>query len=292
MLFPMLGFFALALALIIMYMLVGNTENKNLGVLTATQTVNFVGPLLLALLTLKLSDYSEHPISMQTELISVVGFWTCCTMGFHFLMLFSSEAELGEEIHKVAMIISSTALLLRDILTFVIMIVHPTLTSSDNNVMPHGETRECVENLDIVLATERPYLYFAEFVETKYGLTGSYVLQLFTQIKMYEDLMMTSQDEEDKYNAAMTIYADFIQKNAPYPGPHITQEVRSDLDTKFEHLEFSLHPDLFAVVSGPTRAQLQAYFLEFRRSEQYADLYEELRRNEIIYERLLQADIL
>ena len=222
----MIIFFVLLLAGLLFflgYFLYYDIFNDNPGpvsrdfiTMAITLIANFAYPLTLGILGVKLILYKDRVINMNTEIITIVVFWTFAAALFHWILFryMSREEDKRRMRESFVIMVASALLLMRNIVIFIVSIVHPVVKETVRSIMTFGETRECVGNVDITLSTELPYLYFSGFVEEKYKANGTNTVILYTQIKMFEDMVKNGASEEAKMKLANTIMEEFLVPNA------------------------------------------------------------------------------
>ncbi len=253
-------------------------------------TLNFLGCFLFAVFGLRASPPRQREVEMKGEVLALVVFWTCCTMGFSYLMMYGQEKKLLRQ--QLLMVGLMSIILLRDIMSFIISIVTPVLKNPQGKIIPYGETRECVNNVEIALATELPFMYFARYVELVAGEKGRNLITLYTQIKLYEDEAENNTNQEDVYDMATAIQQEYVQANAPARLDDVPTEVTESLTRKFDSLRNYLDKHLFDSLYGIVINKLQEYFVAFQKSELHRHLYDELKCNEIVYDRLVYAELI
>ncbi len=269
---------------------------RSFGMTAVTLTLNFLAPFGMGICGVLLVRQGEREVRMNTEIVTVTIFWTLASGGFHALLLYyffllRKTEQIRMELSVV--VLASSLLLLRNLVCFAVSIVHPVVKSNVENIIPYGETRGCVENLDIALTTELPYVYFAEFVEKEYSAKGRNIITLYTKIKIYEDSAKGSAREQEKaQELAKEIMQTYVRNEINFRDSGLSEDVRDDLETKFGNIKDEASEHLFDSVYEYVITQLEAYFKHFKHSIAYQNLYRELIRNEIIYERLVEADLI
>ncbi len=224
---------------------------------------------------------------MNCELVVVVSTWILSN-GVYFGLLF--QHEQGSDNLSASMYFF--VLVVRNVIVVIASIVVPVLTSHKGDLVPYGETRECVESVELALSTELPYQFFSEFILNTAGTPGINVLTLYTQIKLYEACPEGPERQQELFGLANSINSDFILPNAPLAIPDIPPQVRTVISRKFQDLAPNLNKHLFDSLYGVIINKLQDYFEQFKKSEEYKQLLQALRINEIIFERLSRAGLI
>ena len=161
----------------------------------------------------------------------------------------------------------------------------PTIESFQSiPFIPYGETVECCETLELALCTKTPCECFSQYLELSENKI--YYLLLYMRIKSYE---LKYEDEDFDRNAiAVGILDDFFNSNSPFKIPE-RLEYSEDLASK---IKSKLNKDTFNCLYSLFIGNLKAYYEEFKTSEMYYNLRDELLKMEIAYERLNAAGLI
>jgi len=272
-------------------------DYRNFVLMTSTLFINFIGPFTLGIFGIHLLKQADREISMNKEIILTIIFWMISTGVFHLFLnryLFRMTKPSQIKYEDLIAIICSGSLIIRNIFCFILSVVHPIVKSNVQNIIPYGETRECVEGVDIALSTEIPYLYFSKFIEEKHKTAGKALISLHAKVKIYEDFAKNEQSIMECEKMALDILQD-------YENCKFTLDISKDNANKISELlrkrieefaEKGYDEKLFDPLYGYMINQFQKYFKEFKKSPIYYELYDQLRQNEIIYERLLNSKLI
>ena len=256
-----------------------------------TMTTNFACALLVAIFSLLTMSKRKREVDMRIEIISLVTFWTWCAIGYHFLQIYLKSKGVTMEFRITVLL--EIVLLMRNVVGLVISVISPVIKSSERRSIPYGETRECVGTVEMALSTELPFMHFASYIEAVDGEKGKNTITLYTQIKLYEDKAEDEADQNEVQEMAESILKDYIRAGSPFRVPDITDEARRNIEKRFENRHARpLDKHLFNEAYGTVINRLQDYFIAFQGSKMYSTLCEELRKNEIIYERLVNSDLI
>ena len=264
---------------------------------TFTLILNFAGPFVLGVLGILLVRQGDREVQMSFEITSTTIFCTLSAGAFHLSLLhylFFMRKTSQIKFDSMFVIFSSSMLLLRNFFYFLVSTIHPVIKSSVTNIIPYGETRECVGGVDITLSTELPYLYFSQFIEQEHGTGGKCLITLYTRIKMYEDMAKSNPEDAQVKKLAKDIFEEFsAAKELIEMNKSAIEVLQELLKKRFKDMpERTSEKRLFDPLYSFVINQLQACFKEFKRSGLYLHLYDQLKQNEIIYERLLHAELL
>jgi len=261
--------------------------------IVTSMTINFLGAFLFAVYGMRTISERRNDIEMKTEIISLVTFWTCCSCGFHFLMIHENDQQnIRDSTETIVIVLSSIIILLRNLVSFIISIVYPVLHTSNSKIIPYGETRDCTSNVEITLATELPFIYFSYFIESVAGNNGKYLVTCYTQLKLYEDLVEKGDAQQEAYAMASEIERNYLKEESEMKIEGIPIEIMKNLEKKLCNLKVNLDKHLYDPLYGFILNKLQEYYVAFKQSEVFKELCCELRNNEIIYERLLNAELI
>ena len=141
-------------------------------------TFFFIEELIFCFLVYKLRNYMKE-FNMKRELIYTNIVFITFTMTASGFIVWGCE----DFFNLMALII----LIFRNLLCFIISVCSPIYFSYAPEIMPYGETRECVSSIEMTLSTITPLTYFRLFIEEEYGSDVVNILDLYMDIKMYEE---------------------------------------------------------------------------------------------------------
>lgn len=262
-------------------------------IIFAAFSTNFFGTIILIIYGIKLKKGKETDINMNNEILAISLLWSITLSCFYFLFIYShyfSEIFIGTG--NLFSIILVSIILLRNIGSFFISIILPIMKSKEEIMIPYGETRECISNVELTLSTVLPFKYFSAYIENYPVADAKNILALYTEIKLYESKAETEEYEEMSFDKATNIINDFIRPDGKLKVREIPEEVCELLNKKFENLRENLNKHLFDSVYGIVINSLQGMFSSFKKTGFFKQLCMELRENEIIYERLVRSQLI
>lgn len=281
-------FFICGGGLTVIYFQIDDKEMEKLyeWILPVTSmTLNFIAQLFLCYYGILMRRQKSIEVNMHSELLEITIIWTIFGSAFYFLLFQSKDVKNA---HAYIFII----LLVRNTLCSLISIFFPAIKSKEENQIAFFETRECVRNVELTMSTELPFMFFSYFVGEADSENGHNIIELYTKIKLYEARADDEEIEQEKFEAATGIMNEFIQKDAHSEVKGIPEEVREMISRKFENLSENLDKHLFDPIYGIIINKLQVLYSAFQKSTTYDNLILELRINEIIYEKLVAAELI
>jgi hypothetical protein len=262
-------------------------------------TINFALVLYLGWLGWVLVARVMTDIHMNQEIPVICIIWTLATAVFHASLnyedwkkwLSSSSSNVNVATQEILMWCGCGSLLVRNFVGFAVSILHPIVRSRPTAIVPYGETRECVANVEITLATELPFHEFANFIEAEYKAPGTNILTLYSRIKLFENAVEKERDLAEQTALAVGICDDFLQEDGESFVEFLTDEQRRQVLVKKNSIPSTLNKDFFNPIYAPVLKRLDDYFKDFRNSDVHKQLYLMLILNEIVYERFFNANL-
>eukprot|EP00826_Nyctotherus_ovalis_P017237 TRINITY_DN15063_c0_g2_i5.p1 TRINITY_DN15063_c0_g2~~TRINITY_DN15063_c0_g2_i5.p1 ORF type:complete len:423 (+),score=116.55 TRINITY_DN15063_c0_g2_i5:152-1420(+) len=254
--------------------------------IAVTMTVNFVCTFLSSLNGIMVLMSEMYSTKIKTEVLFLVSFWASCAFAFYLLILRLNETNyIKHELFTIA--VPPGILIIRSLVSFILSIMAPVMQYHVEVITPFGETRECVSSVEMALSSELPFLYFFEFIESVDGANGKSVINLYIEIKLYEDMVMNA---EDGSKAAKEILRDYLEPTGESSVKGIPEKVKDMTKTRISSGEMEVH--LFDRVYSVVMLKLEKYFVLFKNSLLYKSLLRELKNTEIIYERLINSELI
>jgi len=261
------------------------------SLLIATMTVNFLCTFLCSLYGIMVLMSQMYSSKIKTEMLFLVSFWACCACAFHYLILTLNETDyIKHELFTIA--VPPIILLIRSLVSFILSIMAPVMQYHVEVITPFGETRECVSSVEMALSSELPFLYFFEFIESVDGIRGKNVINLYIEIKLYQD---AATNGEDVIEIAKEILKDYLEQSGEFSVKGIPEKVKDMVKTKINNKELDIQEldiHLFDRVYSVVMLKLEKYFELFKNSVLYKNLLRELKNTEIIYERLINSELI
>jgi len=250
-------------------------------------TLSFIFIFLVSIFGVSLISNVKYLTEVRAELTSLVAIWTISNAIFNYLSM-SLEEDISKRLSTVRTPL--IILLVRNMVSFIIVLVIPLLNTNKEKVIPFGETRESANSLNMILASELSFKYFFDFIAMLDTANGSKLTALYIEIKLYEEVI------EDMMNITLGrekvkgIIKDFLTEDGKNWISDIPIKVKKDIKERFE----ANGPDkrLFNDLHNHIEAILQKYFEAFQKAELYKKLIKELEHNEILYGRLVNANLI
>ena len=250
-------------------------------------TLSFILIFLVSIFGVSLISNVKYLTEVRAELTSLVAIWTISNAMSSYL---SIEFETDTDRRLLTVSIPLIILLVRNMVSFIIVLVIPLLNTSKEKVIPFGETRESANSLNMILASELSFKYFFDFIDMLDTANGSKLTALYIEIKLYEEAIADMMNVRLAREKVKGIIKDFLTENGKNWISDIPIKVKEDIKEKFE----ANGPDtrLFNDLYNHIEATLQKYFEAFQKAESYKKLIKELEYNEILYGRLVNADLI
>ena len=257
-------------------------------IIFTTLTINFIFLFLLSISAILVLSNRMYTDKIKIEVVSLVSFWICCNFGSYYLIMLINDIDYIKSAF-LELILPELIMLLRNMITFMLSIMAPVMQYRAERITPFGETRECVNNVEMALCSELPFIYFFEFIESLDGIHGKNVINVYIEIKLYEDAIINN-DMDTANQIVEEILADYLDEMGEYRVQEIPAKIKKLIKSNAKSNKNNLH--LFDRLNNVIMLKLENYFTLFKNSILYKCLYRELRNTEVIYERLLNSELI
>jgi len=262
---------------------------RNFIMIILIVTNNYIPLIILSTYALKLIRQWERQITMNKELAIIIIVWLVCETLFNLALLyyfFYRNWIIHLESESFTIVFVSVMLLLRNFICFTVSIVNAVLKKTGISIIKYGVTRECVEDVRMALSSDIPFLYFSGFVSEYYKEAGTYIVNLYCKLKIYEDAVANPSERCPAQKLAQEITEDLRKARDDCDGlDSINNSLSPIAGNHNEGVEFD---KLGTYLLG----KLEGYFKEFKLTQEYNELYNQLIQNEVIYERLVHAKLI
>lgn len=218
---------------------------------------------------------------LKEEVIVLAITWVLLNALFHAFLMRGKQLA-----------ICTWLLVARNMTTSFISFMLPMMRGLHRKFVPYGETRKCVSNIELALATRSSFLVFFDFIKSIEGDRGRNTIMLYAQIKRFEDISAQRENQELAIRLAGRIANDYLLDQSEFRVEGVPEEVRQHIGAKLQNLSAYLDSHLFDPLYGVVLNILERHFEQFRKSSAWQTLLIELRNNEIVYERLIKSDLL
>jgi len=259
----------------------GGAAKNYSAVITVIMGCNFLANYLWVINGIKLMSKKKLAKELKQEVLVLSIVWTLLNAIFHFLLMKSNEFFAC-----VCILVG------RNVLTLFVSFMLPIIKGLHRRFTPYGETRKCVSNVELALTTPSAFLVFLKYIKYARGDAGRNVIMLYSQIKRFEDISANRENGEEIIELATSIEHDYLIDQAEFRVQGIPNEVRQHISMKLQNLGMYLDSHLFDSLYGVVINILKRYFEEFKRSYEWQILLIRLRNSEMIYERMIKADLL
>jgi hypothetical protein len=257
------------------------STNDYSDVITVIMTENFLANYLWVTRGANLMSRKGPIKELKQEVLALSIIWGLLNAIFHFLLMKTNQ-----------LFACVWVLVGRNMLTLFLSFMLPIMRGLHKKLIPYGETRKCVSNVELTLTTRSAFLVFLDYIKATKGDKGRNAIMLYSEIKRFEDVSANRANWELIIDMAASIEHDYLIDQAEFKVDGIPNEVRQNIGVKLQDLNRYLNPHLFDPLYGVVINILKKYFEEFKKSHEWKLLLIQLRNSEIIYERMIKAGLL
>lgn len=162
---------------------------------------------------------------------------------------------------------------------------------------PIPPNRECIESVDMVLHIPVAVDYFYEYLtgrQTQFQEEDAiHFFSLYIDLRMYDKACSDEESEAAKRQIAEEIYAEYLSEEQQAQFfVALDPQVKMLFQNKFDQIEDNLNEYLFIEVYAYVLDKLRVYFNMFKNSQAFVQLEDEIRRQERLYEVLVEASLI
>jgi hypothetical protein len=145
--------------------------------------------------------------------------------------------------------------------------------------MPIPPNRECIETVDMVLHIPIAVDYFYDYLMNRETEEQIHWFALYIDLRMYDNACSDEQSYQEKYEIATTIFDQYLKDDAKY-FVELDPQVKRKFALKFNQVEKeeALNEYLFIEVYAYVLDKLREYYAEFRESDAFRMLDEDIKK--------------
>lgn len=254
---------------------------------TILMSLSFIFIFAVSVFGVTLISSVKYFTEVRAELTSLVTIWTAFNAVFNYLVI-CFDADMNRRLHTVS--IPLIVLLVRNMVSFIVVLVIPLLDRKKEKVIPFGETQASVSGLEMILASEMCFKCFFDFIAILDKDNGANITALYIQMRLYEEIINDKVNMVKGREMIQGIMHDFLTKGGRHWINDIPAEVKKDMEERLG--DSGLDARLIGGLYNYVLPRLQKYFEAFKNADLYAKLQKELKHNEIVYERLVNGNLI
>jgi hypothetical protein len=232
---------------------------------------------LVLLFVCKLRNLRDE-FNISNELLTVGCFWLA------FEIIFLVNGNLVKFIDQFYLILLD---IVRNYITVIISGLFPIIKSFKSLNLPICTTKECAANFNLLLYTEKTYDAFFNYLKA-YMPEGAKFLSFHTELNVFK----YTQNQKEINTLSTDIYEKYLNENSllyiEFPS-HLVDS----LHKSYQNSGKSCYSNVFDSLGEFAYNALKDYYYpNFKMSNEYKQLENELERDEVIYSRLVASSMI
>jgi hypothetical protein len=160
-------------------------------------------------------------------------------------------------------------------------------------IMPIPPNRENIESVEMVLHIPIAVDYFYEFLMNREIEEEIHIFALYIDLRMYDKSCNDDADRQEKHGIATDIFDNYFRENANLKVTLDPQVNRKFMDkfNQIDNRDDVLNEYLFIEVYAFVLDKLREFYADFRKSDGFRMMEEDIRKQEKLYEILSEANL-